>query len=354
MSKMSIVSDLRLVDYRPRSKLAVPQKEVQRPRFPVIDAHNHLGHEFGGDWDKRPVQELLDVLDESGVQMLVDLDGGWGEHLLNHHLDHFKNAAPERFQVFGGIDWSRWAEQKNQFGEWAAMQLARQVLRGAQGLKIWKILGLQIKDYCGNLVPINDPRLDAIWAKAGELRIPVLIHIADPVAFFDPIDRYNERYEELLQHPNWSFYDPQFPKFEALIAQFEDLLTRHRRTTFIGAHVGCYPENLAWVGKMLALCPNFYVDIAARIAELGRQPYTARQFFLTYPDRILFGLDNSPNPDWYRTYYRFLETGDEHFDYSPEDVPGQGRWQIYGLYLPDAVLEQVYHRNARRVLATDP
>jgi predicted TIM-barrel fold metal-dependent hydrolase len=344
------MTDLRLVDYIPVSKLVVPQTLVERPRFPVVDAHNHLGGEFGSGWDQRPVEELLEVMDRAGVEMLVDLDGGWGEDQLNKHLDHFKNKAPRRFQIFGGVDWSKWIEHADRFGEWAAKQFELQIRRGAQGLKVWKILGLHVKDQRENLVQINDSRLDPIWAKAAEFRVPVLIHIADPVAFFDPIDAFNERYEELHQHPDWSFYGPQFPSFDVLMEQFEDLISRHPDTTFVGAHVGCYSENLSWVGKMLDRCPNFYIDIAARISELGRQPYTSRRFFLRYQDRILFGVDISPDLDWYKIYYRFLETEDEYFNYGAEEVPGQGRWYIYGIHLPANVLEKVYQFNARKVL----
>jgi predicted TIM-barrel fold metal-dependent hydrolase len=344
------MTDLRLFDYRPVSRLVVPVTRVERPRFPVVDAHNHLGGEFGGGWDERPVEELLDVLDQAGVEMLVDLDGGWGESILNKHLEHFKAKAPQRFQVFGGVDWSMWGEKKDRFGEWAAKQLEQQIRRGAQGLKVWKIFGLQVKDQHGNLAPINDARLDPVWATAAEFRLPVVIHIADPVAFFDPIDASNERYEELHRHPDWSFCDPRFPSFNALMGQFENLILRHPQTTFIGAHVGCYAENLAWVGSLLDRCPNFYVDIAARISELGRQPYSSRRFFQRYQDRILFGVDISPDVDWYRIYYRFLETEDEYFDYGAEDTPGQGRWCIYGIHLPAEILEKVYRLNARKVL----
>lgn len=344
------MTDLRLFDYRPVSKLVVPQTLVERPSFPVVDAHNHLGGQFGGAWDQRPVEELLEVMDRAGVERLVDLDGGWGEDLLDKHLDHFKNKAPQRFQVFGGVDWSKWTEHGDRFGEWAAKQLELQIRRGAQGLKVWKILGLQVKDQRGTLAPINDPRLDPIWAKAAEFRVPVLIHIADPVAFFDPIDASNERYEELHHHMDWSFCGSQFPSFDTLMEQFEDLIRRHPDTTFIGAHVGCYSENLSWVGNLLERCPNFYVDIAARISELGRQPYTSRRFFMRYQDRILFGTDIAPDPEWYRIYYRFLETEDEYFNYGAEEVPGQGRWNIYGIHLPAEVLEKVYQLNARKVL----
>ncbi len=223
--------------------------------------------------------------------------------------------------------------------------------RGAQGLKIWKVLGLHVKDQRGELVPVDDPRLVPVWETAGELGIPVLIHIADPAAFFDPLTPQNERYEELSRNPDWAFSGEQFPPFSTLIEQFDRLVARHPGTNFIGAHVGCYPENLAWVSHMLDAYPHFNIDFSARIAELGRQPYSVRRLFLRFPDRILFGTDTAPNRDTYRIYYRFLESDDEYFDYEPADIPGQGRWQIYGLYLPDDVLQRVYFLNAERILA---
>jgi len=347
------MKDIYLHEYQPRSRLFTKTTEVLKSRFPVIDAHNHLGDSFGGGWDKRPVAELLDVLDEAGVETYVDLDGGWGEEILHQHLDHFKAAAPERFQVFGGVDWAAWAGQGNGFGEWAAQKLRAQTSAGAQGLKIWKKFGLQVRDHLGQLVAINDRRLDPIWATAGELNLPVMIHVADPVAFFDPMDNRNERWEELSNHPDWHFPSPPYPSFQSIMDDLADLVTRHSNTIFIGAHVGCYSENLAWVSELLARCPNFYVDISARISELGRQPYTARQFFLNHADQILFGTDMGPDLETYRIYYRFLETNDEYFNYGKTGIPGQGRWFIYGLYLPDDVLEKVYFLNAQRVLQID-
>jgi predicted TIM-barrel fold metal-dependent hydrolase len=338
-----------LRDFRPRSMLTTSQTKIERPRFPVIDAHNHLGSGFG-EWDQRPVEELLDALDRAGIQKYVDLDGGWGEDILHRHLDHFKAAAPERFAVFGGVDWSQWPEQGDNFGEWAAQRLREQAARGADGLKIWKLLGLSVVDQHGALVRVDDERLDPIWATAGELNLPVLIHIADPVAFFEPLDETNERWEELQAHPDWQFPSPPFPPFRALVDGLANVVVRHPRTDFIGAHVGCYSENLQWVGALMERCPNFYVDISARISELGRQPYSSRRFFIDHADQIMFGTDSGPRLDTYQTYYRFLETDDEYFNYAGERQPGQGRWAIYGVYLPDDVLEKVYFGNAERVI----
>jgi predicted TIM-barrel fold metal-dependent hydrolase len=339
-----------LDDYRPKPMLVTQDHQVLSPKYPVIDAHNHLGDEFGGGWIHRPVSELIDTLNEAGVRVYVDLDGGWGEDILDAHLAHFKEGAPERFQVFGGVNWQAWADQGNLFGEWAAKRFREQAARGAQGLKIWKGFGLRVKDHQGHLVGVDDPRLDPIWETVAELKLPVLIHVADPVAFFQPLDRYNERWEELLAHPDWHFPSPPYPSFISIVEGLANLVQRHPKTTFIGAHVGCYAENLGWVGNLLDRCSNFYVDIGARIPELGRQPYTARQFFLRYADRIVFGSDYGPNLEAYRIMYRFLETADEYFNYTPGDLPSEGRWQIYGLYLPDDILEKIYCRNAEKIL----
>ncbi len=339
-----------LENFRPQSKLVTKTTLVNQPKFPVIDAHDHLGEPFGGGWDKKPLRELIDLLDEVNVTHYVDLDGGWGEDILNAHLKHFKEGAPERFQIFGGVDWSKWQELGNSFPEWAAKRLHAQKERGAQGLKIWKPLGLHVKDHKGKLVDVNDERLFPIWETAGELGLPVMIHVADPVAFFDPIDETNERWEEIGANPDWAFTSPPFPKFMHIMNCFKNLVSRHSSTTFIGAHVGCYGENLGWVGKMLDDCPNYYIDFSARLGELGRQPYTARKFFIQYQDRILFGTDASPDIDSYRLFYRFLETDDEYFNYNTSEVPGQGRWYVHGMYLPDDVLKKIYRENAMKVL----
>lgn len=339
-----------LENYRPRSQLVTKATPVSKPVCPVIDAHNHLGEAFGGGWDAKPLSQLLDLLDEAGIEHYVDLDGGWGEAILDRHLDKFKAHAPERFSVFGGVDWSRWAELGEAFPDWAAARLQVQKQHGAEGLKIWKPFGLHVRDPQGILVSVDDARLNVIWETAAALELPVLVHIADPVAFFDPIDETNERWEELGAHPDWAFTSPPFPSFMHILRSFFNLVKRHPRTTFIGAHVGCYAENLGWVGTMLDECPNYLIDIAARIGELGRQPYTARKFFLRYQDRILFGSDMGPAPQEYRLCYRFLETDDEYFNYNTTEVPAQGRWFVHGLYLPPEVLRKIYHDNAARLL----
>jgi len=292
----------------------------------------------------------LAAMDDARVETVVDLDGGWGEDVLDRHLAHFKDRAPERFVHFGGVDWSCWPSHGDRFGEWAAERFSSQVRRGAQGLKIWKPFGLHVVDQHDRLVAVDDERLAPLWEAAGALGAPVIIHVADPAAFFDPVDETNERWEELQAQPSWRFTSPPFPSFATILEQLANLVRRHPGTTFIGAHVGCCAEDLSWVGRLLDECPNFNVDISARLGELGRQPYTARRFFLEHADRILFGTDADASLAVYQLYYRFLETDDEYFNYGLGELPAQGRWYAYGLYLPRDVLEKVYHRNARRLI----
>ena len=340
---------MQLEQFRPRPALVTKSTLVARPRFPAIDTHDHLGDEFGGGWIHRPLTELQERLDEAGITRYVDLDGGWGEDVLQAHLEKLKPAG-DRFLVFGGVAWSQWRDKGDAFPEWAAGRLRVQKGWGASGLKIWKPFGLSVRDQAGELVKVDDPRLDPLWETAAELGWPVVIHVADPVAFFDPLDETNERWEELHARPDWQFPSPPFPSFLSILNGLAGLVARHPRTAFVGAHVGCYAEDLAWVGALLDRCPNFTVDIAARIGELGRQPYAARRFFLKYADRILFGSDFGPNLDAYRIIYRFLETDDEYFNYNASPVPEQGRWYVCGLFLPDEVLEKIYFRNAERLL----
>jgi predicted TIM-barrel fold metal-dependent hydrolase len=264
----------------------------------------------------------------------------------------------DRVVVFAGLDYPSWMSDPS-FGETESRRLRDSAARGARGLKVWKHLGLVATDPDGRLVAVDDARLDPLWATAADLDLPVVIHIADPVAFFEPLDAENERWEELHDHPDWHFWPTRppgepdatgFPPFGDLLAAFGRLVGRQPRTTFVGAHVGCAAEDLALVGRLLDANPNLYVDLAARLGELGRQPYTTRAFMLRYADRILFGVDMAPDPAIYRIHYRFLETFDESFDYGTEPVPSQGRWQIHGVGLPDDVLRKVYAENAARVL----
>ncbi|HZD80317.1 MAG TPA: amidohydrolase family protein [Actinomycetota bacterium] len=346
--------DLPLHAYRPVPRIRLPQHPVHRARFPAIDAHNHLGRWLSewldrpGEWAVRSVPHLLDLMDRCNLRAIVNLDGRWGEE-LEANLDRYDRAHPGRFVTFCHVDWA--AASERELGRAAAASLRASVAAGAKGLKVWKDLGLHVRDAGGELVLPDDRRLAPLWETAAELRVPVFIHTADPVAFFDPVDERNERLEQLLAHPEWSFADPSFPRFERLIEAFEGLVSAQPDTTFVGVHVAGYAEDLSWVGRMLGEHPNLHIDIAARVAELGRQPRAARELVLAYPDRILFGIDEfPPDPANYAIYLRFLETADEHFPHSAEEIPLMGRWAISGLGLPDEVLRKVYADNALRVV----
>ena len=350
--------DLRLADFRPRSQLRVRHAAAPaRPTLPAIDAHNHLGPTpFSDGWDDRSPEDLAAALDASNIEAIVDLDGGWGE-ALRRELEHWAPLCG-RVAVFAGLDYAMWATRPD-FGEIEAVRLRAAADAGARGLKVWKVLGLRARDPAGRLVPVDDQRLDPVWDAAGALHLPVTIHVADPIAFFEPLNATNERCEELRAHPDWHFWpahsrgrpDDGFPRFDELIDGLEAVVARHPATTFIGAHVGCAAEDLGRVSGMLEAYPNFHVDIAARIAELGRQPYTAREFLLRWSDRVLFGTDVPPDPAAWAVYARFLETHDESFEYEPGGGPGsQGRWLIHGLGLTGDALHAIYADNARRLI----
>ena len=342
--------DILLREYRPQSRLEVAEHRVERARFPAVDAHNHLGRWLSedGGWVVHDVEAMIGLLDGLNVDAVVNLDGRWGGE-LEANLDRYDRSFPGRFATFCQVDW-REAERPG-FSDRLVGSLEDSASAGARGLKVWKDLGLRVRDHGGSLILPDDDRLAPLWDTAGRLGLPVLIHTADPVAFFYPLDQSNERLEELLEHPDWSFYGPEFPTFGRLMEALETIVANHPGTTFIGAHVGCYAESLHWVGRMLDAYPNFHVDISARIAELGRQPGAARDLMLRHADRVLFGTDVfPPDPEHVRVYFRFLETSDEYFPYSPSEVGGQGRWNIYGLGLPDDVLRNVYRDNARRLI----
>ncbi len=262
-------------------------------------------------------------------------------------MRRFHTFAPERFSTIAWMDWS--GLQDPGFFERTVERFQRAVDEGACGLKIWKDLGLQLWNSNGELLRIDDVRLAPLFEEAARLGVPVMFHIADPDAFFLPIDRFNERYEELAAHPDWSFHGSQYSK-DDLLMQRDHVFARHPHTTLVAAHMAEKPEKLAYLDNLLSTCPNVFVDMTARSAELGRQPYTSRDFFLRHAGRILFGTDLVPEIEKYRLHFRFLETSDEYFEY-PSHASRQGRWNIYGLHPPDDVLRKVYRENALRLLS---
>jgi predicted TIM-barrel fold metal-dependent hydrolase len=292
------------------------------------------------------IAHYLAEMDAAGVRTVVNLDGMWG-NTLQETLDALDNAHPGRFLTyaqinFAGIDDEDWSHRE-------AERLESGFRAGAKGLKFHKSFGLGVRHKDGTLLKVDDPKLDAIFDVCAKYHRPVMIHTADPSAFFTPLDRNNERWHELNEHPGWLFYGKDFPTQKELLAQFIRLVAKHPKTTFIGAHFDNNAEDVATVAKWLDQYPNLIVDISARISELGRQPYTARKFFLKYQDRVMFGTDTPCNREAYRMYYRFLETDDEYFDCAPSHHL-QGFWMIYGVFLPKDVLEKVYLKNAERIL----
>lgn len=333
--------DLKLLDWQPKSQLVVKETIIMKPKFPVIDIHNHLG-ELGN------TEKYLEEMNKAGVRMCVSLDGNSAKDFYKEHLKVSQKIGPDRFLVFFRPDFSNIDDPD--FGNKEAKKLEQAVNLGARGMKISKVLGLTVKDKAGKLVAVDDPRIDPLWTKCGELGIPIVIHVSDPVAFHTPVDRYNERYDELGEHPKWSFYGEEFIySKEEILAQLYRVIERHPKTIFVSTHMGNLAEDLGRVSMWLEKYPNMYVDIDARISELGRQPYTARKFLIQYQDRVLFGTDTPPNVEAYRVYYRFLETDDEYIDASPSHHL-QGRWMIYGIHLPDEVLEKIYNKNALKIL----
>ncbi len=351
---------MNLADYQPRSMLHVPEHHVARPAFPALDFHTHLAWS-SADGSAPPkylgdAQELLTVMDRKNVSALVHLTGGYGAH-LDACIRDLQQAHAGRFYVFAEPMWNRASEPSYEANQAAEIERAARV--GARGLKVLKTLGLFLREQ-GRLVRVDDPRFDPMWETCGALGWPVAIHVSDPEAFFLPIDRFNERYEELHNHPDWSFCGRDFPGDRELQESRNRVMARHPRTQFVVLHVGNNAENLAYVSECLDRFPNMTVDIAARIGELGRQPREAKRFIDRYQDRVLFGTDAVPNghefpqqlfcDELYEIYYRLLETEDEYFDYAPAPVPPQGRWRIYGLGLSRDVLRKVYYENAARLL----
>ena len=338
------IRELKLRHWQPRSMLKTKESIIEKPAFTVIDVHNHLG---GGRDRLTPdrVRDYLAEMDAAGVLTVVNLDGGWGER-LKETLSALDEAYPKRFLTFAllnfdGIDDENWGRRE-------ARRLEESFHTGAKGLKIHKSLGLSYRHKNGKLMPVDDPKLDPVWQMCARYNRPVVIHVADPAAFFTPLDRFNERWHELGDHPNWLFHGERFPSHDEILMQRNRAIARHPKTTFICAHFANNPEDLETVGKWLEKYPNMYIDIDARISELGRQPYSARKFLLKYQDRIMFGTDTTPHRDAYRIYYRFLETDDEYFDCAGGHQR-QGFWMIYGLFLPEDVLEKIYHKNAERI-----
>lgn len=324
--------------YNPPSTLVVPQHKPVKAKFPFIDVHNH--QYSMPDMD---LSTLIVEMDKLNMKVMVNLSGENGQTLVRS-AKNIRDHYPKRFILFANIDFRGVGEPG--WGDKAARQLEQDVRNGANGLKIFKNLGFSVNDINGKRVTVDDPRLDPIWQKAGELKIPVLIHTADPKSFWEPMDQNNERWLELATHPGRKKDNTHPAPWDTLMAEQHRMFKKHKQTQFIAAHFGWYPNDLGKLSKLLDEMPNVSVEFGAVIAELGRQPKMAKEFFTKYQDRILFGKD-SWVPEEYATYFRVLETEDEYFPYHKKY---HAFWAMYGMGLPDSILKKIYYKNALRLI----
>jgi len=326
-------------EYEPRSTLKAPEHPKTRAKFPFIDVHGHQRLMNDGQ-----VDQLVREMDAMNMGLMVNLSGSFGDALAER-VKNLKGRYPSRFVVFANMNLRE--VNRPDFGPWAAAQLEHDVkVGGAQGLKVFKELGMDIRDANGKRIPLDDPRFDPVWAKCGELGIPVLIHTAEPAEFFQPIDRNNERWLELVTHPGRARPPDRYPPFDSLMAEQHRVFKRHAKTTFINAHLGWYGNDLGHLGALMDSLPNMMTELGAVIYDIGRQPRFAREFFLKYQDRILMGKDTYEAKE-YQTYFRIFETADEYFPYYRNY---HAFWRMYGIDLPDEVMKKVYYKNALRVI----
>ncbi len=328
-------------DFKPKSALEAPDtRKSNLPSMPIVETHGHLGKMF-----RTNPEEVSKNLTELGIKKFINLSFTTGEDFVK-----LKAEYPDpRIIHFSTFNWKRLSEDN--FAEKMLSDLKIDIANGTKGIKLWKNFGLNLKKKNGERLRLDDPELDPLFIECAKSGLIISIHTADPVAFFSPIDEKNERYEELLRHPEWSFAAKEFPKLDQVLAERNALFKRHPTLTFVALHFAESANELTNAEKFLQDHPNVYVDIAARIDELGRQPYKAKAFLTKYADRILFGVDGAPDRGKLEVYSRFLETTDEYFDYYPEHKPRKGFWKIYGLGLDKATLEKIYFKNAEGLFA---
>jgi predicted TIM-barrel fold metal-dependent hydrolase len=326
-------------EYDPKSTLVVPEHPLMRAKYPFIDVHSHQNSLMPED----SLDRLVKDMDGLNMRVMVNLSGGSGDR-LQRGLANMKGRYKDRFVIFANLDFA--GIDDPDWGKRAAAQLEQDVKNGAQGLKIYKNLGLTLADSQGRRIPVDDPRFDPVWEACGRLGIPVLIHTGEPWSFFQPHDRFNERWLELKEIPSRARPADRFPTWEQIMGEQHKMFAKHPKTIFINAHLGWLGGNLAELGRLMDKLPNMYTEIGAVLAELGRQPRFAREWFIRYQDRVMFGKD-SWNATEYHTYFRVLETADEYFDYYRKR---HAFWKMYGLELPDEVLKKLYYKNALRVI----
>jgi predicted TIM-barrel fold metal-dependent hydrolase len=325
-------------EYQPKSTLVTPEHQIERAKYPFVDIHSH-------HWNPTAehVDQVVKEMDTINLRVLVNLSGGTGED-LKKTLAVMKGRYPDRFVVFANLSYDDLNTPG--YGKRAAARLEQDVKNGAQGLKIFKNYGMDLKYANGERVHVDDSEFDPVWEKCAELKIPVLIHIAEPSTFFDPWDYRNERWEELREFPQRARPPSRYPPFETLIAERNRMFAKHPHTNFIAAHLAFHGNDLERLGKLFDANPNVYVDIAAVLAELGRQPYSAHDFLVKYQDRVLMGKDIYEVNE-YKWYFRALETRDEYFEYYRKR---HAFWRIYGFQVPDGVLKKIYYENALKLV----
>ncbi len=349
--------DILLSDFEPRSTLKVEKKEIIKARYPVIDINFHLSSAFQTEADRKVLspENLLKSMDSVGVRMIFNSDVQNGN--LDEALNRYSRKYPDRFKNLWPTGFPPGINTDERLSSLPG-KLESAIKMGAIGEgELWKNLGLTAKDESGKVLPVDDPRINPLWAKAGELGVPVLWHMGDPAPMFQPVNRFNERYVELRRYSEWSYYGPGIPSRETILKGRENVLRKHPQTIFIGCHMGWNTDDLSYAAYLLDTYPNYYLDLSTTLSELGRQPYTTRKFFIKYQDRILFGTDGGSLftvkgwsvAKFYRAYFEFLETENEYIDYPMQGAINQGSWKIYGINLPDSVLQKIYYKNTEKI-----
>ncbi len=330
---------LSIADYEPRSTLVVPEHRLTRARYPFVDVHSHQSAIRSDE----ALNQLVSEMDLLNMRVMVNLSGSYGS-TLRSRIQNLEGRYPSRFLTFANIDFSD--VDSPDYSRRAADQLTEDVRNGARGLKIFKNLGMDLVDRQRRRIHVDDPRFDPVFEVCSAAHIPVLIHSAEPKPFFDPVDRYNERWLELTMFPARARSPVHYPPWRTILDEQHRLFAKHPSVLFINAHLGWLGGDLEELGRLMDALPNMYTEIGAVLAELGRQPRQARKWMIRYQDRVLFGKDHW-NPEEYHTYFRVLETDDEYFDYFRKM---HGSWKLYGLELPDEVLRKLYYENALRML----
>ena len=351
--------DILLSDFSPRSVLKVERKQILKAKYPVIDINFHFHSDFMTEEDKRVLapKALIKTMDSIGIKMIVGFDAT--DNDLDSLLDRYQRKYPGRFLVGSNMLSTGGRILSDEFIASLPLKLEKFKKLGMQVIgEFPKDLGLKIKDKTGKIIPVDDPRFDPFFDKAGELGLPIVWHTTDPTQFFQPVNKFNERYSELSKEPFWSYAGAHYPTKDSILKQRENVLKKHPNTIFVSCHMGLNADDLDYCAYMLDTYPNYYLELSAVLSDLGREPYTARKFFIKYQDRILFASDGGnffgikgwTIEKYYRSYFEFLETENEYIDYPLQGAVNQGNWKIYGIGLPDEVLQKIYYKNAEKIL----